>query len=88
MTVLEEKKAKKSLKKKLIAACGLTAVAAAAFGISWAYYTSSQALANPLTTGDSNVAVVEEFDPTSSFLPGEVVTKKLHLKIPERQMCF
>ncbi len=74
---MEEKKAKKSLKKKLIAACGLTAVAAAAFGISWAYYTSSQALANPLTTGDSNVAVVEEFDPTSSFLPGEVVTKKV-----------
>lgn len=74
---MEEKKTKKSLKKNFIAAFGLTAAAAAAFGISWAYYTSSQALANPLTTGDSSVAIVEEFDPTSSFLPGETVAKQV-----------
>ena len=77
---MEEKKTKKSFKRKMIAAFGLTAAAMLAFGISWAYYNRSQALANPLSTAHSGAAVIEEFDPTSSFLPGETVVKKVAFK--------
>lgn len=49
-----------------------------AFGITWAFYNSDNtALANPLSTSHSGAAMVEEFNPDSSFLPGETVTKQV-----------
>lgn len=47
------------------------------FGAAWAYYSSGSALANLLSTGRSGAAMVEEFDPNSSFLPGETAVKKV-----------
>lgn len=51
------------------------AAATVAFGITWAFYSNISALANPLSTSHSGVAMVEEFNPNSSFLPGETVAK-------------
>lgn len=73
---MEEKK-KKSLKNIKIASLAALAVAVLSFGGSWAYYTSTSEIANPLNTSHSGAALVEEFNPDSSFLPGETVVKKL-----------
>lgn len=74
---MEEKKTVGFLKGKPIIAIAMAAAAFIGFGITWAYYTSRQALANPLTTAHSGAAIVEEYNPNSSFLPGETVTKKV-----------
>lgn len=74
---MEEKKTVGFLKGKPIIAIEMAAAALIAFGITWAYYTSKQALANPLTTAHSGAAIVEEYNPNSSFLPGETVIKKV-----------
>lgn len=52
-------------------------VAAASFGTTWAYFGSTQVLANPLFVKDIGAAIVEEYNPNSSFLPGETVAKKV-----------
>lgn len=74
---MEEKKTVGFLKGKPIIAIAMAAAVLISFGITWAYYTSKQALANPLTTAHSGAAIVEEYNPNSSFLPGETVTKKV-----------
>lgn len=55
-------------------------VLASAFGITWAFYSDSKALANPLNIGHSGAAIQEEFNPDSSFLPGEIVSKVVTFK--------
>lgn len=49
-------------------------------GGTMAYYHQEKRLGNPFTTGSSQVALNEEFDPTSSFLPGEKVVKEAYFK--------
>ncbi len=73
---MEEKKEKILNNKKAV---GLLAagIMALAFGATWAFYESTQSLANPLLTAHSGAAVVEEYNPDSSFLPGETVIKKV-----------
>ena len=73
---MEEKK-NISLKKLKIASLAALAVAALSFGGTWAYYSSTSTIANPLNTSHSGAALVEEFNPDSSFLPGETVVKEL-----------
>lgn len=94
------KEKKKSLKKIGIASLASLAVIAGSFGATWAYYSDGQSLENPFTTPHSGAAVVEEFDPDSSFLPGETVPKKvafqntgdmdlyLRVKIPPKEGWF
>jgi len=74
---LKEKKRHAFLEDKKTVLLLMLTAAAAAFGITWAFYSSTQAMANPLTTGHSGAAIVEEFDPAASFLPGETVVKKV-----------
>lgn len=74
---MKTKKEKPSFKKISIAALVSLAVIMGSFGGTWAYYGASQSIANPLRTPDSSVAIVEDFNPTDSFLPGETVTKKV-----------
>ncbi|HIT41449.1 MAG TPA: hypothetical protein IAB60_04975 [Candidatus Caccovicinus merdipullorum] len=69
-----ERKEKKLSAKPLILAA---AAALLSFGITWAYYSDIIVLANPFATGHSGAAMVEEFNPDSSFLPGETVIKKV-----------
>lgn len=69
-----ERKGKKLLAKPLILAA---AAALMSFGITWAYYSDTIVLANPFATSHSGAAMVEEFNPDSSFLPGETVIKKV-----------
>ena len=69
-----ERKGKKLLAKPLILAA---AAALMSFGITWAYYSDIIVLANPFATSHSGAAMVEEFNPDSSFLPGETVIKKV-----------
>ena len=74
MTEITKKKSKKTLH----AACLLVLlILAAAMGITWAYYSDEMSLVNPLSTSHSEIAMVEEFNPDSSFLPGETVIKKV-----------
>lgn len=59
----------------------LTAVLAgivmlAGIGVSRANYFSAVKISNPLATKKSAVELVENFNPNSSFLPGETVDKK------------
>lgn len=74
---METKKEKRSFKKISIAALVSLAVIMGTFGGTWAYYGASRAMANPLRTPGSGVAIVEDFNPTDSFLPGETVVKKV-----------
>lgn len=69
-----ERKGKKLSAKPLILAA---AAALMSFGITWAYYSDIIVLANPFATSHSGAAMVEEFNPDSSFLPGETVIKKV-----------
>ena len=69
-----ERKEKKLSAKPLILAA---AAALMSFGITWAYYSDTIVLANPFATSHSGAAMVEEFNPDSSFLPGETVIKKV-----------
>lgn len=69
-----ERKEKKLSAKPLILAA---AAALMSFGITWAYYSDIIVLANPFATSHSGAAMVEEFNPDSSFLPGETVIKKV-----------
>lgn len=63
----------------------LTAVVAgciclAGIGGSWAHYINVVNIRNPLTTKNSAVELVENFNPNSTFLPGETVQKKPYFK--------
>lgn len=69
---------KKFLKDKNTVALAVLGAAFLGFGATWAFYSSNHtALANPLSTTHSGAAMVEEFNPNSSFLPGETVAKKV-----------
>ncbi len=73
--MMEENGKKKSFK-KLRAACLISLVAIlVAFGITWAFYSDSPVLGNVLQTSNTSISMVEEFNPDSSFLPGETVAK-------------
>lgn len=71
---MEEKK-NRSLKKLKIASLAALAVAALSFGGTWAYYSDTMSIVNPLKSAHSGAALVEEYNPNSSFLPGETVIK-------------
>lgn len=60
-------------------AAGLTALAVLvlSFGASWAYYSGAMTMENPFHMGSSGAAMVENFDPSSSFLPGETAVKEI-----------
>ena len=45
-------------------------------GGSWASYSNTVQIRNPLATEKSGVELVENFNPNSTFLPGETVEKK------------
>lgn len=69
---------KNFLKNKKAVVASLFGAALLGFGITWAFYSSNHmALANPLGTSHSGAAMVEEFNPDSSFLPGETVAKQV-----------
>lgn len=74
---MEVKKERQVWKNKKIAVLLALSVFVAAFGLTWAFYSHNMALANPLGTSHSGAAMVEEFNPDSSFLPGETVIKKV-----------
>lgn len=67
----------KTVSKKKIACLLSLFIMVVAFAFTWAYYSDSMALANPLGTSHSGAAIVEEYNPSSSFLPGETVVKKV-----------
>lgn len=63
----------------------LTAVVAgciclAGIGGSWAHYINVVNIRNPLSMKNSAVELVENFNPNSTFLPGETVQKKPYFK--------
>ncbi len=68
---------KRSFKKIAAVAVISAGMVLASFGGTWAYYQSELSLVNPLSTPDSSVVMVEDFDPTQSFLPGETAVKKV-----------
>ena len=74
---MKEMKEKRSGKRIRIAGLAAFAIALLSFGITWAYYSDIIVLANPFATSHSGAAMVEEFNPDSSFLPGETVIKKV-----------
>lgn len=66
------------LKNRKAAAAAAVGAALLGFGVTWAFYGSDHtALANHLSTAHSGAAMVEEFHPEDSFLPGETVVKKV-----------
>lgn len=60
--------------KKLVAVLA-SAVCIAIVGTTWAYYTNSITITNPFSTPKSSSVLIENFDPNSTFLPGETVEK-------------
>ncbi len=69
---------KKRSYKKLGIACLLSAgVMMATFGGTWAYFNESLSLDNPLKTSNTSVAMVEDYNPNQSFLPGETAVKRV-----------
>lgn len=77
VAVLKEMKEKRNRKQAKIAGFAAVTAALLSFGITWAYYSDTIVLANPFATSHSGAAMVEEFNPDSSFLPGETVIKKV-----------
>ncbi len=67
----------KIFQSKKAALFGVLAVGLLSFGTTWAFYVNSSVLANPLSTASSGVTMVEEYNPDSSFLPGETVVKQV-----------
>lgn len=71
-------------KRTLVSALRIAAVAAigalAGFGGVLAYYGDTASLVNSLSTAASGVAMVEEFNPSAYFIPGEEVTKVVQFK--------
>lgn len=65
------------LKSKKAAILLLLAPLLLSFAVTLAYYNDVLSLANPVGTSYSGAAMVEDFDPESSFLPGETVTKRV-----------
>ena len=74
MKKMKEKRNRKQVK---IAVFAAVATIFLSFGITWAYYSDTIVLANPFATSHSGAAMVEDFNPDSSFLPGETVIKKV-----------
>lgn len=74
---MEERKEKKPLMNKKTASLTALGGILLAFGITWAYYTSNLQVINPMHMTHSETSIVEEFNPNSSFLPGETVVKKV-----------
>lgn len=60
----------------LLAGC----ICLAGIGTSWAHYANVVNIRNPLSTQNSSVELVENFNPNSSFLPGETVKKEPHFE--------
>ena len=65
------------LKNKKTASLLILVILLLSFAVTLAYYSDVLTLANPLGTSHSGAAMVESFDPESSFLPGETVIKKV-----------
>ncbi|MCD8371034.1 MAG: BsaA family SipW-dependent biofilm matrix protein [Clostridiales bacterium] len=75
--MLKRKNILKIFHSKKAALFGVLAVGLLSFGTTWAFYVNSSVLANPLSTASSGVTMVEEYNPDSSFLPGETVVKQV-----------
>ena len=65
------------LKNKKTAGLLILVILLLSFAVTLAYYNEVLTLANPLGTSHSGAAMVESFDPESSFLPGETVIKEV-----------
>lgn len=72
---MEENTKKKSFKRVRTACLISLSTILVAFGITWAFYSDSPALANLLQTSNTSISMVEEYNPNTSFLPGETVPK-------------
>lgn len=73
---MKDKKNKILFHKKTAALAAL-GILVCSVGATWAFYNDSQVLENPLSTSHSGAAIVEDYNPDSSFLPGETVAKKV-----------
>lgn len=50
-------------------------------GITWSYFTDEDALVNTVTTGQSDITIVEKFpEPPENPLPGTEVTKEVSVR--------
>lgn len=74
---MADMKNKKTFSKKKVAGLLSLVVLLAAVGGTLAYYSNHLSLENPLKTPHSGAAIIEEFNPNSSFLPGETAAKKV-----------
>lgn len=53
-----------------------------------AYFSDKEEKSNPITVGDSNIDIIEEFDPPEEIEPGSHFTKKVCLKNLGKSDCF
>lgn len=77
---MEENKKKQFLQSKKAVSLLALGIMILVFGATWAYYEATQSVSNPLFTSHSGAAIVENYDPSSSFLPGETVIKRVAFK--------
>ena len=70
MVVLKRLEIHPWLKNKKTAGLLILVILLLSFAVTLAYYSDVMTLANPLGTSHSGAAMVESFDPESSFLPG------------------
>lgn len=54
----------------------------------YAYLSDKDQIANRITPGDSNIEIVEEFDPPESLKPGDVFTKTVEIRNLGKSACF
>lgn len=88
MAILNKKKLLEIITSKKVAPLLALLILAGTFASAMAYYNEEQALGNPLKTSHSGAAIVEEFNPDSSFLPGETVIKKVAFKNTGKMEVF
>lgn len=74
---MEEKKTDRPAGIWKPALCLAAVSALLSFGTTWAFYSDAAFLPNSLSVSHSGAAMVEEFNPDSSFLPGETAVKKV-----------
>lgn len=65
---------------KKLAAILAGALCLATIGGTWAVYTNTVSIKNPFSTTSSSAVMVENFNPDSTFLPGESVEKQPYFK--------
>lgn len=53
-----------------------------------AYFSDKEQRVNKVTVGDSNIEIIEEFDPPEEIEPGDSFTKKVRIKNLGKSDCF